>query len=428
MTRPVDWSAVGYAHDPVPGEPDVIRYYAGEFSQTSQQINVASIKLSQILADAAGSEFIEEIKNDAQKVSERIKQAQTRYSRVAQSVRTYATPLQNAQDMADKALLRARRARSEEHAALNKIHVYQREMQEPGVTAEDISRYQHLIMQLNQDVRDWRAEITAATTDVQDAINAVAAAAAVAADSIDDVVKSSDLNDSWWDNVSQWVSENKDLIDAIVFVLVVALTILAFVFPVIALGLAIAAAAISIANALAQAATGNKPWGEALLDCALALLPFGIGKMANVAFKAISQATKARGVVSLMASKAGQAIKTWNVSKSMQFIESQVIKSKPLGFLQTRLAHLQEEMGISQLREIQQLASGSLLKGGGLSDSVAAMVQAGESVAALKGGTFIIEHINTFTHDAISNFVSGGVSELIDTPFFTEPNRIGSDW
>jgi hypothetical protein len=424
MTRPVDWSAVGYAQDPVPGEPDVIRYYAGELSQTSQQINIASIKLSQLLVDAEGSEFIEEIKADAQEVSERIKKAQTRYSRVAQSVRTYATPLQNAQDMADKALFRARRARSEERAALNKIHLYQREMQEPGVPAEDISRYHHLIMQLNQDVRDWRAEITAATTDVQDAINAVAAAAAVAADSIDDVVKSSDLNDTWWDNVSQWVAENKDLIDAIVFVVVVALTILAFAFPVLAL----IAAGLSILWALTQAATGNKPWGEALLDCGLALLPFGIGKFGKLALKAIGQVTKSRGVISLMASKAGQGIKGWNVNKSLQYIESQVIKSKPVGWIQEGLSEMQGELGISGLREIQQLASGSLLKGGGLSESVSAMVHAGETVRAVMTGSFVIDHINTFTHDSISGFVAEGVNDMLDIPGLAEPNRFGSGW
>jgi hypothetical protein len=428
MTRPVDWSAVGYAHDPVPGEPDVIRYYAGEFSQTSQQINVASIKLSQILADAAGSEFIEEIKTDAQKVSERIKQAQTRYSRVAQSVRTYATPLQNAQDIADKALFRARRARSEEHAALNKIHVYQREMQEPGVPAEDISRYQHLIMQLNQDVRDWRAEITAATTDVQDAINAVAAAAAVAADSIDDVVKSSDLNDTWWDNVSQWVAEHKDLIDAIVFIVVIALTILAFAFPVIALGLAIAAAAIAIANALAQAATGNKPWGEAIFDIALALLPFGIGKLGKIAFTSVTKLVKSKGVLSLLASKAGQHIKGWNPTKALTFIESQVKTKTPVGFVQTRLAALEEDLGISQLRQIEQLANGALLKSGVLSEGVAGVVNTAKLLQGAVVGDFVIGNIDTFTNGAISNFVSQGASSLIDTPFFTEPNRIGSDW
>jgi hypothetical protein len=411
MSRPVDWSPVGLAHDPIPGSAELIRHYTHGFSETAQNINIAAIKLSQVVADASGSEFIEEIKADAETVSQRLKQAQGRYARVAQSVRTYATPLQNAQDVADAALARARKARLEERSALSRITLYKHEMHEPGVTPEDVARYQHLIMQLNDDIRDWRGEINAATLEIQQAIEAVRVAANTAADLIQDVVKSDDLNDTAWDDFSQWMKENDAIIDQIVLNLqivgAVMLVILMFVpgANLLVAAILIGMAVVAIVNALAQATTGNKPWGEAILDIVLAVIPLAGLKVAKGLLPAIVSEAKNSAMIAKMTSEAGQGISGWTRAVTTQFLESGLPNVSK--YSQWLKVNILEEMGLAQLREIKTLANLAAHVDGSLPAAVLGAFEKALPLARFKTADFVISMVDLLDGKRLAEHING---------------------
>jgi hypothetical protein len=122
------------------------------------------------------------------------------------------------------------------------------------------------------------ADLTNAQASYDAAVAAVAEAGDTAAAAISHAASSDGLNDSWWDNVLDWVNENAEWIKAVKDVLTLVTVIvgaLSIFFPVlapIALGLAILSAGLSFL----LASSGDGSWLDFALDV-VGVLSFGLG-------------------------------------------------------------------------------------------------------------------------------------------------------
>ncbi len=125
------------------------------------------------------------------------------------------------------------------------------------------------------------------------AVERVQRAGDTAASTISQTVSSDDLNDSWWDNVLDWVNQNAEWLKVVKDILTVVTAIvgvLSIFFPVlapIALGLAI----VSMGLSFLLASSGDGSWFDFALD-AIGVLTFGVGSAALAGIKLGSIALK----------------------------------------------------------------------------------------------------------------------------------------
>lgn len=294
MSRPTDWTPVGYGHDPVPGDPSLVRTIGRLYVGTADSIDRAATNLRTALDDDFGrAEVIDAIRDQALEVAGRITRAEERYRGVGDAMIAYAAVLQKAQDDSAAALDSAIGARGDESSARWWVDHYQSQIDDPATPPANLA---HLRSQ--QDT--WETRLTGAQSDRTSAEADVATAVAdrdrgaeVAIGAIALVESSGELNDGFWDNVSQWVAEHKDVLDMIGNVLgwiAAAVVVLALFIPGVNL---LAAAALvlitanlvyAVANGALQVATGNMSLGEAIFNVGLAALNFlAIGAITKAA-------------------------------------------------------------------------------------------------------------------------------------------------
>ncbi len=316
----------------MPGDPSVIRSSAGEWTRVATQIGTASTKLRNVLAEAViVAEFAVSLQERADEVSDRIARARERYDGAADAVRGYAAPLENAQAVADQALADARLARGDLGAADNLVEYFERELRDPNLTPEERLDLERRRRAAEADLDAAGGALDAARRLLQTAIDSRNTAAQTAIAAMDDVNSAGGLNDAWWDDVAQWMRENDELLDTIMFWVGVAgavLTIILLAIPgvnlIAILIVGIVFAAIAVINAVAQASAGSGTWGEAALEIGLALLPFGLGRIASSAARVGVNAIKQAAVSSKMGSMAGQKISGWTIPVATEWLEQAI--------------------------------------------------------------------------------------------------------
>ena len=87
MSRPADWSPLGSAHDPVPGDPDVVVHTGRLYVGTADSILRAATDLTTALSAGFGqAEAIDAIRDQAEDVARRIGRAEERYRGVGEAM------------------------------------------------------------------------------------------------------------------------------------------------------------------------------------------------------------------------------------------------------------------------------------------------------------------------------------------------------
>lgn len=304
MSRPADWSPVGYPSDPVPGDPTRVQTIGRMYVGTADAIDRAASNLSTALRDDFGqAQVLDAIREQAEEVARRIGMAEERYRGVGDAMIAYAAVLSQAQQDSANALADAAGAESTASSARWWIDYYQDKIADPATPPANLAT-------LTAQQSLWQGRLTTANASQGGAQSVVAAAVAsrdtAAAAAIADirlVENTGDLNDGFWDNVSQWVAENKELLDIIGTVLEVITTVVlvvALLVPGLNVLATIALVAITV-NLVYQAtvstlqvATGNMSVGEAILNVGFAVLNFvGVGAIAKTALRSGSTAAMA---------------------------------------------------------------------------------------------------------------------------------------
>jgi len=285
VSRPTDWSPLNWYEDPVPGDPDAVSRAATRYGTVAEAIRQASRDLVRVFEDdQLKGESFDALREIATEVSDRIGRAYDRYNGVSVALAGYVGPLRTAQADSAGILDRARVSREEGATAEQRVHFWHDEMMRRAQTGDPelqeavdrLAYWQHQEQQSSQDVGALIAELNGV-------IAARDAAASTAADAIAEVENSGDLNDGFWDDVDQFLIENPWIQDviAVASVVVSVLAVIAMFVPglnLIVLALTIVVAAAVILNAWAKAGTGRTSIAGAILETALALIPFGIGK------------------------------------------------------------------------------------------------------------------------------------------------------
>ena len=203
-----DWSTLGYASHPIPGDPgqvDVMsRYYAG----VATAINETAANLRQITQTSdVESEAVAAFKELALSVSNSVNEIDARYTVVSGALLTYGNELSRVRASAWQELVAAEQHRTERSAARRRVSILEDQIQDPSTPPANMAYLQSQLYRKQNEVYQADAAISAAISRVQELVEQRATAARNAASLIEDECRGSDLNDSWTDKLADFASE-----------------------------------------------------------------------------------------------------------------------------------------------------------------------------------------------------------------------------
>jgi hypothetical protein len=416
VSRPSDWSPLQLSDDPVPGDWGAVRSASSRYGRVADSIDQAKTDLLSAFADdSMTGESIEAMREVALQVADRIERAWDRYRGVADALGGYVEPLRTAQNDSLVLLQRASETQSERLTAEHWVRHWQSEHQrrafagEPDVD-EAFDRWQYWEGQLRQTQQDVGGAIAA----LNRVIEARDTAADIAAGLIEEVENTGDINDDFWDKVDQFLTENPwiDGVIQIASYVAAALAVIAMFVPglnVLVLVVSIIVAAAVIANAWAKAGTGRISLVEAIVTTALAIIPFGVGKVLGNAASASRGAVSTTATNAVMGSAAGSG-----VSGITRPIASNVVAQ----FLTRQPGlKLSAASDFGQLLNLSVLAKTPILLSGNASSAVAATMPRAVT-------TFVAE----FGYNAFGGAADGMITDLV-VPENAESNSWqNADW
>jgi phage-related minor tail protein len=193
MARPTDWTPLGYATDPVPGDPEAVSRQAAHLGTVSQQITDQVAALRKIAAGATDGalvgQYADKIRSSASELAGQLDKVEGRYHEVSSALSGWVLDLVQAQ--------------AHSVTALNEAVVPYQKLLPRAVPPPSGS---NLTAQQKQEVTDYHNSMNRAQSELNDAKALLARAVAFRdqqADhcatainkAIDDGVK-----DSWWES------------------------------------------------------------------------------------------------------------------------------------------------------------------------------------------------------------------------------------
>lgn len=421
MARPTDWSSLGYGSDPVPGDHSRVDLIGRMYEGTADSILSAAQKLTEALKPEFGqSEAIDAIREVAGDVADRVGRAETRYRKTGEAIVAYAASLRVAQEDSLAALTSGDAAESTARNANNMANYYQRQIDDPNTPPANVAGHTSSQSAWQSEANSAAVTLANAITTLQGAISKRDGAAAIAIDAIDSIGDSGKLNDSDWDNVVQWVRENKEIIDLIVDIvgyIATAVMIVALFIPglnaIVGL-IALIATIVTLANVALQVAAGTMGPVEAILNVALAALTFVGGRAIGSAINGVEGATRSTVGASIRSSYAGSGISGMTRARAVDMVDTaaNVSRRRQLSILE-RLQFL--TLDFKQISQIRNIANIELLSGAHATGAAAQM----ERLARLSGLNAGLEAAG-FVGDRVISSVTANEQPL--------PWRAGNNW
>ncbi len=376
MSRPTDWTALQQWDDPIPGDWQKVKTSATRYSGIAEAILAAKADLLAVCEDGwMEGDAIDAVREVAVQVADRIGRAHERYQGVATALAGYVEPLRSAQDASVSLLDQAESQRTDRNYARGRVDYWTDELNRLMYQGGDPQDAE----EARQKLTYWLGRVSTAESDLWGLIsqlNAVVAerdaAANAAADAIEDVESSGGLNDDVWDDVDQFLAEHGELIDQILTIagyIAAALAVIALFVPglnLLVLGVGIAIAAATILNVAAKVTTGRISIVEAVLTTALALVPFGVGKILGNAAKGPMNALRDVASTSVMRSAAGAGASGVTKAQALQIVDELINARRGIALTGSPVAQM---MNVNQL-------SNMVLRSGLESLPVAAAAQA----------------------------------------------------
>lgn len=264
---------------PIGGDVAGIRGHASRYSSTARAVSEAVDMLQAVISASQQetSEAVEALAGTIGDTKTFLSRIRERYEVAGSALAVFANELEQAQQQAASAIAAhddAQRRHTYAQRNLTEARQATQQTVDPNELAEATDaarRYSSMSTSAATDLSQAQAAYDAAVQRVQQAGD-------TAASTISQTVSSDSLNDSWWDNVLDWVNENAEWIKAVKDVLTLVTVIvgaLSIFFPVlapIALGLAILSAGLSFL----LASSGDGSWLDFALDV-VGVLSFGLG-------------------------------------------------------------------------------------------------------------------------------------------------------
>lgn len=421
MARPTDWSSLGYGADPIPGDHSRVDLIGRMYVGTADSILRAAENLRTALEpDFGESEAVDAIREVAGDVADRVSRAEDRYRKVGDAMVVYAAVLRVAQEESLTALTSGDAAESAARHANNMANYYQNQVENPNTPPANIASHTESQTTWQNQAASAQQNLTAAIGTLQTAIGKRDAAAATAITSIENIGNSGDLNDSAWDNIVQWVQENKELIDLIVDIvgyIATAVMIVALFIPglnVIVGIIATIATIVTLANVALQVAAGTMGPLEAVLNVGLALLTFVGGRAISTALKGTQTSLRTGVGTSIRTSYAGSGIRGMTQNRALSMVDDVIGSSRlnQLGLLD-RLKYMHLDLhSVSQIRNVANI---QLLSGAVSSSSAAHLAQ----LARLGAASWTVEIGSELSGLAIGSLTAN------EQPL---PWRLGNNW
>jgi len=235
----------------IDGNPSQIEEHSDYYLLISTKVretveNLASVgSIVDTVSDAvdAFAETAAEVRTDLQEVDER-------YDALATQLRSYASALRGLQDREDAIVAQdedAKRNHSWYSSQYDDAVATAQSMQhdDPGLDAQ-----MDLVRQYSALVEQASDEIWAGTQKIDALRDEWREVADRHADAIQEVIRSSDLNDSWWDVLVDFVQNTLPKIEMWLDILAIVLTVVAFLAILTGVGAALAPALFAIARGI----------------------------------------------------------------------------------------------------------------------------------------------------------------------------------
>lgn len=269
MSRPTDWSPIGFACDPVPGDPLAVTSAAQTFQHTADEISKAESNLRNISINGQG-EAIDKIREKCSDLANNIQKAHTICDGVDDALNPYVEVLETAQESSLTELENARTHTAERDNAYQQREAV-RTQYNASQDAQQRNDLRSEFIRWDNKVQAEADQIHAARRRLQDVIDRRDSAAETAAGKLRDLVSNSGLQDSWWDKVCGVARAIADFCEKILPFLKALGTILAVIGLIvlifvpggqIALIVDIASLAVAAATLVAEAAVDGRDWAD----------------------------------------------------------------------------------------------------------------------------------------------------------------------
>jgi hypothetical protein len=279
--RPSDWSALGLAHDPTPGDPVVVREGGRKYAAVADAIARAAVSLRGLEAGASNVDSVKALLESRDTIVDTVGKAEGRYRSAGTALGTYATVLDRVQSETAAALHAAKAAAGDGADAASqqaKYHQQATDAKDAG-DAEAQDKWEKKEKTAKEQASDSASAVGAQKAAVHQAVTDRDKAAQTAIDSIKQITANDGLNDSWWDDwgakLTEWIANIAEQIATIAGILALLVCWIPVIGQALAAVLLIVAAIAGIVAAIANiilAATGEKSWGEAALSVVFAVL------------------------------------------------------------------------------------------------------------------------------------------------------------
>ena len=306
MTRPTDWTSVGWSTDPTPGDPVIVRDGGHSFQNMAATIGRALTTMRGLGAGlSSGAQSVDAVMEGRDEITAQLETAKNRYQAAGDALVDYAYTLDLVQATTLQALTAANTAQEEVDESTRMATQYGdlADQATAPEQADDQSRYTRMKESRERDASNARSRVHTQTEIVNQAHTDHDRAANTAADRIEEITLNDGLNDSWWDNVGAkavaLITDIAEWISTIAGILALIVCWIPIIGPLLAGALLIIAAVTAIMAALgniALAATGERSWGEAALSIVGAVLACVGLKAAALAGKAAFNAIMKTGV------------------------------------------------------------------------------------------------------------------------------------
>lgn len=313
MKRPTSWAPLAES-DPLPGDPDRIETEATRLRNLAVEMRSQVSRLRQVANENENvGDFSVKLREAAGDLAGKLEKVIGRYEQVSGHLRGWAPDLRYAQEESVKALTKAQEAERTRDANTT-ISAVPSPNDPPPTPAEEAAERtrQQALSGASEELRQAREQLGNAMEHAQ---SRGSHWAGKIEDSIEDEVE-----DSWWDNVKDFVDRNAGWIKVVTDILsyvATGLAVLAIFIPGVNLIVwgAIGLTALVLASHTLLASTGNGSWADVALDV-FALATFGAGKIITSGIKGASAATRTAAVTSARGTAKGSSLAASRTSRT----------------------------------------------------------------------------------------------------------------
>lgn len=285
----MNWHPLATA-DPVPGDPAVVRSSADDYANVATSIASARSRTRKLGLEKAESQTVAKLDEAAREIDDSLAAVATRYGEVGAALAAYATALSHAQSEARRLWREARASQESADNAQGDVTRAQRALDDAeALEAADGTPVPWAVRQRVVDATDSvttsRANVQQRRDDLAVVVATVGKAAAAAARAVRATVKSSPINDRWFEKpwvikVAKFVAQVADSVATAAGMVALVTAWIPVIGQAIAL-VALIATVVSFVSKLVLLAAGEVSWQEMAIEAALLVVSMVGGRVAG---------------------------------------------------------------------------------------------------------------------------------------------------